>query len=290
MNLFKHLLITRFNLKKEGWDFTKSNNAIRDKDWLNDRIQLFEKFCFPSVKAQKNKNFLWLIFLDVDTPKKFIDTLEVFKSEFRNIRFVYINSLNVLGESIKYFISKNVTEPYVITSRLDNDDSLSEDYIQEIQNQFDEQEFCAIDFLDGYTLLDSGKGFLLGKKKHSFNPFISLIEKNENPLTVFHFDHAHWKKVSAVKRIKNKRVWLSVIHENNKVNQYNGYGHVSKEILRGFNMDLDERNLSEKKVNQKVKDFFFFLEANTNLFIKDVKRNLRLMLKDGEGSNFDRYN
>ena len=72
---------------------------------------------------------------------------------------------------------------------------------------------------------------MLGKKEHIFNPFLSLIEVNKEPKTIWHFDHNHWKKETRVKQITNKRLWIAVIHEKNKINNFNGYDNVKWEIL-----------------------------------------------------------
>ena len=83
----------------------------------------------------------------------------------------------------------------------------------------------AFDFIKGYTLQVEPK-IMLGKKEHIFNPFISLIEKNENPKTVWHYVHNMWKKEPRVTQVTDKRIWMSIIHKKNKVNKFDGYGNV----------------------------------------------------------------
>ena len=73
--MFQHYLITRFNLKKEGWDTSKNNIPVLTEEWLERRFKLFETFCFPSVKHQSNQNFTWFVYFDVDTPKVFKDRI-----------------------------------------------------------------------------------------------------------------------------------------------------------------------------------------------------------------------
>ncbi|MBC8884563.1 hypothetical protein H9X57_17885 [Flavobacterium piscinae] len=51
----------------------------------------------------------------------------------------------------------------MITSRIDNDDCIHKDFIDEIQRQFNYQDFLAIDNINGYTLQVEPQ-FILGKK------------------------------------------------------------------------------------------------------------------------------
>ncbi len=60
--MFQHFLITRFNLRKETWTTNKQNVAVLTEEWHENRFKLFKDYCFTSVAAQTNKNFVWLVF------------------------------------------------------------------------------------------------------------------------------------------------------------------------------------------------------------------------------------
>lgn len=77
----KHFIATRFNLKIEEWNTAKDGSVVLTEKWLEERFNLFEKYCFPSVANQSIKNFYWLIFFDVSTP-------DIFKNELRNIQMI----------------------------------------------------------------------------------------------------------------------------------------------------------------------------------------------------------
>ena len=105
----------------------------------------------------------------------------------------------------------------------------------------------AIDVLKGYSLQISPE-IMLGKKEHIFNPFISLIEKNDNPKTVWFSDHNMWKKESRRIEIANKRLWMSIIHEKNKVNEFDGYDNVDWNSIKSdfkVSESIDEKVTSE---------------------------------------------
>lgn len=93
--MFQHFIITRFNLRRADWKTTKNSDEVLSETWLKNRFTLFENYCILSVKKQKNQNFKWLVFLGINTP-------EIYKEKIEEVN----------------------TMDYIITSRLDNDDSL----------------------------------------------------------------------------------------------------------------------------------------------------------------------
>jgi len=223
--MFNHYLITRFNLKNPKWDVTKNNESLLTDEWLEHRLWLFENFCFPSVAAQVNRNFTWLIYFDITTPDTYKEKIGKIINGQSNIRVFYIEGMPAFYPEINKLISAEANAPYLITSRVDNDDCISKNFIDEVQRQFKSQDYMAIDIINGYSL-QIKPTIMLGKKEHIFNPFISLIEKNDNPKTVWANDHNHWKKEPRITQITNKRLWMSIIHEKNKVNEFDGYGNI----------------------------------------------------------------
>jgi hypothetical protein len=61
---FHHFVLTRFNVKI---GLGGGESVAPNLEWLVHRFDLFDKFCFPSVRNQSNLNFKWLVFFDVDT-------------------------------------------------------------------------------------------------------------------------------------------------------------------------------------------------------------------------------
>ena len=238
--MFKHFIITRFNLRKDGWEITKNNEKLLNDSWLKERFELFENYCFHSVKNQSNQNFKWFVFFDVNTPDEYVTKIQDYKDSYDNFCPFFIDGMENYLPSIIENINLNCDQEYLITSRLDNDDSLHKNYVNEVQSYFDSQDYLAIDIVDGYTLL-TGDKVRLGLKKHLYNPFISLIEKKENFKTVWYRDHTQWKYEKRILRVKNKLLWLTVIHPKNKVNEFTGFGEVSPQTLKEFNIPLKKR-------------------------------------------------
>jgi len=245
--MFKHYLITRFNLKNKNWDVTKNNETLLTREWMTHRIGLFSNFCLPSVASQTNTDFQWLLFFDTTTDADFKTEIEALLQPYLHFKAFYIDGMDAFHSSIKSYIAEDSKDsPYIITSRIDNDDCIRKDYIATIQQQFKSQDFMAIDVLKGYSLQVS-PDIMLGKKEHIFNPFISLIEKNDTPKTVWFSDHNMWKKESRRVEIANQRLWMSIIHEKNKVNEFDGYDNVSWDAIKTDFIVSDDINAKVSK-------------------------------------------
>lgn len=245
--MFDHYLMTRFNLKNPKWEFTKNNETLLTEEWMEDRMGLFENFCFPSVVAQTNKNFTWLLYFDTTTPQKYKLRISNLLAGHSNIEAFYIDGMTAFYPEIQQLISdRSKSKSHLITSRIDNDDAIHRDFIDEVQKKFKSQDYRAIDIITGYSL-QVQPTVMLGKKEHIFNPFISLIEKNDNPKTVWFNDHHIWKKETRVTQVYHKRLWIAVIHEKNKVNNFNGYDDIKWE-------DLQEDFVLSPKMNHFIID------------------------------------
>src|SRR5690554_1801143 len=252
--MFKHYLITRFNLRNPKWKTTKNDESLLSTAWMKERFWLFENFCLPSITAQTNQNFEWLIYLDTTTEALFKTRIEELTAQFSNIHLFFIDGMAEYHSSITDYISKDsVAFPHIITSRIDNDDCISKYFIEEIQSKFNFQDYMAIDIIKGYSL-EIKPAFRLGKKEHVFNPFISLIEKNEKPKTVWMNEHQMWKKEDRIITVRNKRLWLSIIHQQNKVNEFDGYGNVNWEqisndfiVSKSMSQTIKENLIPENK-------------------------------------------
>jgi hypothetical protein len=241
--MFNHLLVTRFNLRNPEWDVTKNNEKLLTNDWMEERMWFFENFCFPTILAQTNQNFEWLLYFDITTPEKFKTRISELIQNQLNFKVFYIDGMPKFYDELKKYISAIPNKkPYLITSRIDNDDSVHKDFINEIQLQFKQQDYLVLDIIKGYSL-QIRPTVMLGKKEHIFNPFMSLIEKNDDPKTIWYYHHNMWKKETRIKQVNHKRLWIAVIHEKNKVNNFNGYDNVKWNKLKSDFVLSEEANV-----------------------------------------------
>lgn len=279
--MFKHYLITRFNLRATYWDVTKNNEQLLTDTWMDSRMWLFENFCFPSVKAQTNQNFQWLLYFDTNTKEIYQNRVLELVANQPNFKVFFVDAMPAFYPALLNYIENDAeSKPYIITSRIDNDDSIHKDFIDEVQKHFNQQDYRAIDFISGYTL-QIEPNYILGNKEQLFNPFISLIEKNESPKTAIYQDHRLWKRDKKVTQISGKRLWLSIIHQRNKVNEFEGYGNINwDDIKNDFHLS-EEANLLIKTKSIPFKDWKFtsmknYLNQKFDMNFKSLKRKLGL--------------
>ena len=115
--MFKHYLITRFNLRHKNWEVTKNNEALLTREWMSHRMSLFTNFCLPSVANQTCTDFQWLLFFDETTDKDFKEELEALLQPFKHFKSFYIDGMHAFHTSIKQCIAEDSKgADYIITS------------------------------------------------------------------------------------------------------------------------------------------------------------------------------
>ena len=275
--MFQHFLITRFNLRKADWKTNKKNVAVLTEEWHANRFDLFTNYCFPSVASQTQKNFKWLVFFDTNTSVKYRSLIAELQQELLQFTPLFVDGMDAFLPTLQEHVA-SCEAPYIISSGLDNDDCLSKHYVASVQRRFDEQDFMAVDFIDGYTLQVSPT-IKLGKKLHLFNPFISLIEKNEQPKTVSMVSHRNWKRETNIIHVPNERIWASVIHQENKVNEFTGYDAVATDHF--FDLFVISENKKQHilanilpQQEWKLTSFRNKLDSKWNVASKKIKKKL----------------
>lgn len=83
-------IITRFNLKLFSKD--KNNKTTLTCQWLRERFDLFETYCYPSVKGQKLQNFYWICLFADDTPDEFKQRVVELRNSYPAFLPLYLDS------------------------------------------------------------------------------------------------------------------------------------------------------------------------------------------------------
>ena len=165
-----HVILTRFNVR---WDEALDGPSIgTDPAWLENRFKLFERYCLPSVLGQSRSDFSWLLFFDHQTPEPYAQRARALADLHPNIHPIFCRSLpnDFVSESIVKTIP---TEPeWLLTTRLDNDDGLHEDFVARVQDA---------QTLERSEVLNCPVGIILHgdrayRLRHTSNAFISLSE------------------------------------------------------------------------------------------------------------------
>lgn len=233
--MIQHFLITRFNIKNEGWWQDKNHKEVLNDAWLRTRIALFKDYCLPSVLEQTCKKFKWLIIFQNERSEqieKLLKSLE--KHDFIEAIFVdgYKDFLLELPRTIQNKLAPD--SRWVITSRLDNDDAIEKDYICILRKFINFQHNCVVHFPYGLCL-DLGRTNRLAQQFHPLNQFISLVEDlHEGELkTVYVNPHNKWQTQYNIHSIRKDNLWLQVTHSGNVMNEFGGKP-AFRHKLKGF--------------------------------------------------------
>ena len=220
MTRFRHLILTRFNVKIPEYD-------TPGPEWLEHRLGLFERFCLPSLQNQSNLDFDWLLFCDKDSSQNFRARIQKY-SKWSNVRAVFVEGYftQATVQLAVADFAKGFT--HLITTRLDNDDAVCRNFVEIVQNHFSGQDFEFLNFTKGY-IWHNGKIYA---GEHQTNSFISLVEKTEEISTVFCGNHMRLSRLGPIRQIEQPAGWLQVVHSRNLVNAVWGRP-VATEIVYG---------------------------------------------------------
>lgn len=282
----KHFIATRFNLKKSDWKKSKSGNSVLTNEWLEHRFNLFENYCFPSVRDQSNQNFVWCVFFDIDTPQNFKDKILALTANTLNIVPIFIDGMDSLNFSFQKFISENISigDSHIITTRIDNDDIVHQDFVEVIQSLFKPSDLAVIDLSDGYQVSIDVIKPEVRLYKHPFNAFISVIESVRSYNTVFSRMHYDWKTEKNIISYKKKRLWMELSHQENYVNHRRislkkAYRYDKSKFIstKGFSIDFLDVLYTNLKIDiQQIIKYF----KTTARFISRLPfRGRRYLLK-----------
>ena len=201
----KHFVFTRWNKISEEVDVYNHPEIKNPFEWNLDRQKKFEKYCLPTMMNQTCKDFTWLLSFSVRTP------LEIIR-KYRDLPNVKV----IFSYPATYVKSLKIDD-WLCTSRLDNDDAVSLDYIESIQSEFHEIEEV-IDF-DGYQHDTKTNKWYHSPYGNPHSPFISFFEKPDydrvdSIKTVFRYQHTNmWTKFES--RFICEKKYVQVIHDNN---------------------------------------------------------------------------
>lgn len=192
---FDHFILTRYNYG------LYDNDLIKDKgSWMRRRFELFKK-CSDSVRAQKNKNFRWVISIDKNTPDSWINEIS---------RYTDYNSI-ITSREIRDFMKVNIDlmckKEWVITTRLDNDDVIDPTFVEVIQSEFRE----VTEVIDVKGWHSDGSYTTESVRTRPNSPFLSLVEKRSELRTCLCRPHTVMGNEFPA-RLLDKRLYTQVIH------------------------------------------------------------------------------
>jgi hypothetical protein len=222
--MFKHFLLTRFNLALAGADTDKSGRRVHDDAWMEHRLSLFKQFCLPSVQHQRCRNFHWLILLHAGTKPRYLDMLQVWTGADDRIRLVLVPEGTEFVQTVIARICQVLSpaDEFVITTRMDNDDMIRDDFMERVQALFQPQDKWLIDQVRGWQLGLYASGACVLDAVNRYNPFISLVERADRFGTVFAHPHNQWPGKCTYVSFDEEPVWVEMVHDRNIDNRLRG--------------------------------------------------------------------
>jgi hypothetical protein len=208
-----HVLLTRFNLPSDS-----AERVIRAKQgWLQERVELFERYCIPSVQSQTNKDFHWIIYFDPESPSWLKDLIRLHQS-LGIYRPFFRSSVgrDELLTDIRLAIGNPRSE--VITSNLDNDDALAVDFTERIRSAGRKGDRTAI-YLSTGLIKYEDRLYIFEDPR---NGFCSVRESWAAPVGCWCDWHNFLSERMPVIEIGEAPGWLQVIHGRNVSNRIRG--------------------------------------------------------------------
>jgi len=227
-----HIILTRFNLPSGG----RESKIRQSPNWLENRFQLFEKYCLPSVVNQSNSNFNWFIYFDKDTPEPFYSRAKQYEQQYPSVSLFWESDapINKIRSHILKLARSNTagTNTTLLTTRLDSDDALHNDFIDTLQKYAQQIDLGTsnrvLNYPDG-LIINNGRTYAHHDES---NPFASLLEPLSQAIqTVWQYPHTQLHKFGPIQQMYEAAMWLQVIHGNNVSNRTRGY-RVSNHLLK----------------------------------------------------------
>ena len=264
---FIHVITTRFNVPTSVWTVTRGGAKPLSEEWLKDRFEIFQKYCLPSFKNQSNKNFLWLVFFDINTPEKYKREIEKIQEEFSIFHPIFVQDFEEMHrkalEIIPSFFQNNTQ--FLISTDLDNDDLLHRDFIETVQEKFEPQNDFVIDLKRGLQMTKTAENKVFINVFYMVaNPFVSLVEDINSFGTVMKEEHLKYRNYKNYSSFDSEPRFIQYIHTNNLVNN----SEENAERITNFN--FSDYGISEENE---------FKISKSEAVIFNIKRKFRLLKK-----------
>lgn len=225
---FQHLVLTPFYLRRQFGDGRV--RPLPPMEWLKERLDLFERFCLPTVKAQTNQDFDWLVLFDTDTPPEGLAEFERIVAGYPNVKlgFLDVFTADKLAELVKQNVRPGTD--WVLTTRLDNDDGWHEQFVERVQAEVRPGTREFLNFSTGYIVTDD-RTYLY---RHLSNAFISFSEPVEGLMTPFATNHELLAKLAPVRQIAGAPGFYQLVHGGNFSNKVRGTRVPVAQARQGF--------------------------------------------------------
>lgn len=208
-----HVLLTRFNLPSPGYERT-----VRSREgWLESRVELFERYCLPSVAAQTERRFGWLVYFDPESPLWLRERIEDWQAALTPVFRAEVSSDDLLSDLRNVSAGRGTL---LLTTNLDNDDALAADFVARVQGVARNSEEVPTAIYVANGLIASGGR--LYRRTDKVNAFCSVSAPWASPKTCWADWHNQLGRSMPVRLETGAPGWLQVVHGTNVSNRVHG--------------------------------------------------------------------
>lgn len=240
-----HVFLTRFNIPAN-----KVESRIYNESWLRERVQLFERYTVPSVRAQDDRDRHWLVYLGADSPTWLVERMSELAEE-RILHPIYLSGPIGRGElqdTIRALIGAR--RGMVTSANLDNDDAIATSFLTRVREADWHPRGGALSFANGLVLREDR----LRLFRYPENPFVVVADDSATPnfMTCWSDSHNRLARHMDVAVINGDPAWLQVIHQRNVSNRIRGKLTDPRDYSVDFPGVLDD--LETPRVGERLRD------------------------------------
>jgi len=229
-----HFLVTRFNLRP---DYTHTWQL--DERWLGPRFELFERFCFPTVRGQTEQVFQWLVLFDISTPESFRRRIEGY-ARWQNFNPVFVDpgTNGAARKSVEARLAQMPLPDVLLTTRLDNDDGMCRTFMEELRAHADVPAPTILNFPVGYVW-HRGRLYRYHFPLNAFATFAEPASALHGAAfrTVYTGSHTDVAQLGRVIEVNDRPSWLQVVHGGNLENRRRGVREARARLRENFDID-----------------------------------------------------
>lgn len=285
----RHILLTKFNC-----DLILENKVLREKaskkklddGWLRYRWQLFINFTVPSICAQTNNDFDWIVLFDKLSPNWLREEAEKLILPCRK-RFSFYD----FGSSEFFEAFKDLNDPksydVALTTIIDSDDAFHRRAIERIRNYFltDPHNIEVLNFDIGYQYnIKTQQLAIICVKSPPFSTMVN-VSGSSNPFydSIFFYGGDHTKLPEKYKYYEisfGDPMYVQIIHGDNIANKIAWNAallppSLSRRILKAaFNIDVVPKKITFNFYKSQFKQFSRFIKNNLSLQYKHKRPDL----------------
>jgi len=218
-----HFILTRFNLKL-WWKADKVGTPVQTDEWLRERFRLFDTYCWRSVMAQTERNFKWICLFDEDTPQEYKERVKAYREQWDGFFPFFIgrnetaNFQQCFREKVALLADKD--DDRVLTTYLDNDDCLRNDFIQTLQQMAAKARYGTV-FSFKYGIQYYEELNMAVRVPYANNHFLTLYERIRDGkvrtiwtfwhYSIYKYHNIHIETIATPQR----PMWIETIHRGN---------------------------------------------------------------------------